>query len=80
MGIVGSIIYISTLFLILRRPKQAIAAKRHFVDFAPALFMSIMFGFLSGVLYYAVPFYIIIAYVAFNYNSISSKEIKLQGD
>ncbi len=74
LGIVGSIIYIVTLFFMFKRTTNEQCVKRHFIDYVPALFIIVMFGFLAGVLDYTLPFYLIIAYVAFNYNPISSHE------
>jgi hypothetical protein len=40
----------------------------------PAIFVALMFGFLAGVLNYSTPFYLILAYVALQYNSLPSDE------
>ena len=74
MGIIGSIIYLIILVSVFNKMSAVKSQKRKFVEYMPALFIAVMFGFLAGVLNYATPFYLIIAYVAFNYNSIPMRE------
>ncbi len=79
MGIIGSIIYLVTLAFVFNKMGTVKTQKRKFVEYMPALFVAVMFGFLGGVLNYATPFYMIIAYVALNYSSIPMcKEVEIR--
>lgn len=74
MGIVGAVVYIVSLCLAFGKGILKISWKRKFADYMPAMFVAVMFAFLAGVLNYAMPFYLVIAYVALNYNFIPLRE------
>lgn len=71
LGIIGTILYVTTLFLSLKNtmPKM----KKNVINYIPAVFMVTMFFFLAGVLNYSTPFYIIIAYIAFYFHADSAQ-------
>lgn len=70
LGIVGTGLYCATLVAALSNPKKSV--ERHLVNYFPLMFFLLMFGFLAGVVNYALPFYIIIVALTFNYTSLAS--------
>lgn len=74
-GIIGSLVYIVTLVASLRQGNLSLnKAKRGFASYIPLAFFLLMFAFLAGVNNYALPFYIIIAYLGLNFNRLPSGE------
>lgn len=72
LGIAGTGVYGGTLVATLSKEKKR--AKRHFVNYLPLVFFVLMFGFLAGVVNYALPFYIMIVALTFNYTSLASEK------
>ena len=72
LGIVGTGVYGGTLVATLSKEKKRV--KRHFVNYLPLVFFLLMFGFLAGVVNYALPFYIMIVALTFNYTSLASEK------
>lgn len=70
LGIVGTGLYCATLVAVLSNAKKSV--ERHLVNYFPLMFFLLMFGFLAGVVNYALPFYIIIVALTFNYTSLAS--------
>lgn len=70
LGIVGTGLYCATLVAELSNAKKSV--ERHLVNYFPLMFFLLMFGFLAGVVNYALPFYIIIVALTFNYTSLAS--------
>ena len=70
LGIIGTGLYCGTLVATLSKAKKQI--ERHLVNYFPLMFFLLMFGFLAGVVNYALPFYIIIVALTFNYTSLAS--------
>lgn len=70
LGIIGTGLYCGTLVATLSKAKKQI--ERHFINYLPLVFFLLMFGFLAGVVNYALPFYIMIVALAFNYTSLAS--------
>lgn len=73
LGVVGTGLYCGTLAAMLSGAKKE-HVKRHFVNYLPLAFFLLMFGFLAGIVNYALPFYIIIVVSAFNYYALDEKE------
>jgi len=71
LGIIGAILYVATLCIAMKKSNTEPRAPKTIMNFVPALFVVVMFAFLAGVLNYATPFYIIIAYTAFHYRTNS---------
>lgn len=63
IGVLGSIIYISVLFLCLKTSNKMKSEKIRLVNLTPTLFVLLMFFFLAGISTYELPFYIIICYL-----------------
>ena len=77
LGIIGTGLYCATLVATLSNAKKAL--ERHIVNYLPLVFFLLMFGFLAGVVNYALPFYIMIAALTFNYASLApckNREVK----
>ena len=72
LGIIGTGLYCGTLVATLSKTKKQV--ERHFVNYLPLVFFMLMFGFLAGVVNYALPFYIIIVALTFNYTSLASEK------
>ena len=72
LGIIGTCLYCGTLVAMLSKAKKQI--ERHFVNYLPLVFFMLMFGFLAGVVNYALPFYIIIVSLTFNYTILASEK------
>ncbi len=72
LGIIGTGLYCGTLVATLSKTKKQV--ERHFVNYLPLVFLMLMFGFLAGVVNYALPFYIIIVALTFNYTSLASEK------
>jgi len=82
MGIIGSIVYLTSLFAVLSNSKKSVLKeKKKFVNYIPLIFVLLMYYFLAGILNYAMPFYVIIAYVAVNYGNLDNdkKEVAFGG-
>lgn len=71
LGIVGTLLYLVTLITSLSGGKKRI--KRHFVNYLPLFFFLLVFAFLAGVAFYALPFYIIISFAAMNYTNVEKQ-------
>ncbi len=63
LGLVGTVIYIITIFLI---PKSKIQGKRNFLNFSIFICIGAMYFFISEIFYIDFPFHIIIALIAYN--------------
>lgn len=77
LGIIGTGLYCATLVATLSNAKKSL--ERHIVNYLPLVFFLLMFGFLAGVVNYALPFYIMIAALTFNYASLApckNREVK----
>lgn len=74
LGIFGTALYVGTLITTVSRQKTK--TERHFVNYLPLILFLLLFGFLAGVLNYALPFYIIIVYLTFNYTKLDSRIVK----
>ena len=72
LGIIGAGLYCGTLVATLSKAKKQI--ERRFVNYLPLVFFLLMFGFLAGTVNYALPFYIIIVALTFNYTSLASEK------
>ena len=73
MGVIGSIVYLTSLFAVLSNSKKSVLKeKKKFVNYIPLIFVLLMYYFLAGILNYAMPFYVIIAYLAINYGKIAN--------
>ncbi len=72
LGIIGAGLYCGTLVATLSKAKKQI--ERRFVNYLPLVFFLLMFGFLAGAVNYALPFYIIIVALTFNYTSLASEK------
>lgn len=72
LGIIGTGLYCGTLVATLSKAKKQI--ERRFVNYLPLVFFMLMFGFLAGAVNYALPFYIIIVALTFNYTSLASEK------
>lgn len=70
LGIIGTGLYCGTLAATLSKAKKQV--ERHFVNYLPLAFFLLMFTFLAGVVNYALPFYIMIVALTFNYASLAS--------
>ena len=76
LGILGSLLYCGTMMSLL--PSIKVRTEHHFVNYLPLIFFLLMFAFLAAVVNYALPFYIAIVYLTFNYaglDSFGSKEV-----
>ena len=79
LGIIGTGLYCGTLVATLSNAKTPV--ERHFVNYLPLVFFMLMFGFLAGVVNYALPFYIMIVALTFNYTSLASdKNVEVMHD
>ena len=72
LGIIGAGLYCGTLVAMLSKAKKQ--TERHFINYLPLVFFLLMFGFLAGVVNYALPFYIMIVALTFNYTSLVSEK------
>lgn len=72
LGIIGAGLYCGTLVATLSKAKKQI--ERRFVNYLPLVFFLLMFSFLAGAVNYALPFYIIIVALTFNYTSLASEK------
>lgn len=71
MGFVGTAMYIMSWFAALKKSFVG-SGKRKIVNYLPMIFVGTMFFFLAGITDYALPFYIIIASVCYNYNKLDA--------
>lgn len=79
LGIIGTGLYCGTLVATLSNAKTPV--ERHFVNYLPLVFFMLMFGFLAGVVNYALPFYIMIVALTFNYTSLAAdKNVEVMHD
>lgn len=72
LGIIGTALYCGTLIATLSKGGKRV--ERHFANYLPLVFFMLMFGFLAGVTNYALPFYIMIVALTFNYSSLASEK------
>ena len=75
LGIVGCVIYICTLLSCILLPKKSIS-KRKFVNFLPLIFVAILYFALAGIIMYELPFYLAIAFLSVNFNSLDENELR----
>ncbi len=73
LGIFGTLLYCITLYCAFKADKKAIK-KRKFINYVPSMFILVMYFFLAGITDFALPFYLIMARLALNYNSMPSKK------
>ena len=72
LGIIGTALYCGTLVATLARVRTH--TERRFVNYLPLIFFLLMFAFLAGIVNYALPFYIMIVALTFNYTSLASEK------
>jgi len=75
LGIVGSLLYLSTL-LISAKIKKTNVSKRKFVNFFPLIFLLILYYALAGITMYELPFYLSIAFLAKDFNLLDTKNYR----
>lgn len=81
MGFVGGLLYLGTLKTALSQNRfAALKARRHFADYLPLMFFLVLFSFLSGVLNYAFPFYVLIVYLSLNFVRLEPDGATARGD
>lgn len=70
-GIVGSILYILTVISSLNTVKALNTENdMAIIRFMPIMFMLMMYYFLAGINRYELPFYVVVAYLGYNYNRL----------
>ena len=80
VGILGSLLFVFTLIFSFNHPETAEKTQFKLVNLIPLLFILVMYTALAGVTGYELAYYMIIAYVAFNYNKLpKSQNVNIEG-